>query len=71
MNTQHRRTSSSITDAVYPRRGKGQRKPTGLKREVSPRHGFRLSDQLSPETLKALGWNPLTGKPRGSQKGTR
>lgn len=70
MTPHDRRTNSPITDAVYPRKGRGQRKPAPPRRDVSPRHGFRLADQLGAETLKALGWNPLTGRPRG-QKGTR
>lgn len=70
MTTPNRRSNTSITDAVYPRRGKAPRKPAAPKREVSPRHGFRLADQLDPETLKAFGWNPLTGRPRG-KKGAR
>ena len=66
MTNTHRRTSP-ITDAVYPRRGKAPRKPSAPKRGVPSRHGFRLSDQIDAETLKALGWNPLTGKPRGAK----
>lgn len=73
MQPQNRRTiNSPITDAVYPRRGKPPRKPASQKRDVSPRHGFNLAEQLDAETLRALGWNPLTRKPRGgSRKGAK
>ncbi len=55
MTTQHRRTGTSITDAVYPRRGKGPRKPPAApKRPVSPRHGFRLADQLDADVRAKL-----------------
>lgn len=72
MQPQNRRTTSSpITDAVYPRRGKAPRKPVPTKREVSPRHGFSLAAKLDAETLRALGWNPLARKPRGGWKGAK
>lgn len=54
MTTQNRRSTTSITDAVYPRRGKAPRKPSGPKREVNPRHGFSLASQLDQATLWKL-----------------
>jgi hypothetical protein len=69
MQQQHRRTQSApITDALYGK-GRKARKPAGPKREVNPRHGFSIAGQLDAETLRALGWNPLTGRPRGGRRG--
>jgi hypothetical protein len=65
MQQQHRRTSSTpITDAMYGK-GRKARKPAPPRRDINPRHGFSIAGQLDAETLRALGWNPLTGRPRG------
>ncbi len=71
MQQQNRRSGSSstpITDAMFGK-GRKSRKPVQPKREVNPRHGFSIAGQLDAETLRALGWNPLTGRPRGSRRG--
>lgn len=67
---QHRRTNSPITDAVYPRSRKS-RKPAPTRKEVDPKHGFTLAGQLDSETLKALGWSPLTGRKSRVRKGAK
>jgi hypothetical protein len=67
MSTPNRRSTTSITDAVYPRRGKAPRKPAAPKRDVNPRHGFSLASQLDPATLWKLERLASKGKRKGAK----
>lgn len=69
MQPQNRRSSTSITDAVYGRKRKPQQ-PAKPRRESDPRHTFDIAGQLDQETRNKLA--ALAGRAsRKRRRGTR